>query len=123
MPYGLKSLPQQCLPALESYSKLILWFFGNDANSWDTSRNFAKKLNEKRCLFIRPTENQQRPYQAFCLKQDFKQILGNAQTIWHKAITSFSALREDVLLELQNIEKVFLMFKLFILKFLLINIL
>lgn len=53
LPYGLKSLPQQCLPALENYSKLILWFFGNDANNWDMSRNFAKKLSEKRCLFIR----------------------------------------------------------------------
>lgn len=57
-------------------------------------------------FFLRPTENQQRPYQAISTKQDLKQILSNAQTIWHKAITSFSALREDVLLELQNIEKV-----------------
>lgn len=57
-------------------------------------------------FIFRPTENQQRPYQAISTKQDLKQILSNAQTIWHKAITSFSALREDVLLELQNIEKV-----------------
>lgn len=52
LPNGLLQLPQYVLPALEKFSKLILWF-GNDFLAWDTARNFAKKLGEKRCLFIR----------------------------------------------------------------------
>lgn len=52
LPNGLLQLPQYVLPALERFSKLILWF-GNDFVAWDTARNFAKKLGEKRCLFIR----------------------------------------------------------------------
>jgi twinkle protein len=47
LPYGLKSLPQECLPALERFDELILWFNYNTAG-WDIARNFAKKLDEKR---------------------------------------------------------------------------
>jgi twinkle protein len=52
LPYGMKSLPQECLPALDKYQKLILWF-NYDTAGWDTARNFAKKLDEKRCMFVR----------------------------------------------------------------------
>lgn len=52
LPNGFSQLPQHILPTLEKYSKLILWF-GNDCGSWDAARNFAKKLGEERCLFIR----------------------------------------------------------------------
>lgn len=52
LPNGLVQLPQHILPSLERFSKLILWF-GNDVASWDTARNFAKKLGEQRCLFVR----------------------------------------------------------------------
>lgn len=52
LPYGLSQLPQYVLAALERFHKLILWF-GNDIIAWDTAKNFAKKLGEKRCLFIR----------------------------------------------------------------------
>ncbi|KAF5307832.1 hypothetical protein FQR65_LT18332 [Abscondita terminalis] len=52
LPNGLINLPQYILPSLERFNKLILWF-GNDLCSWDSARNFAKKLNEKRCLFVR----------------------------------------------------------------------
>lgn len=49
---GLTHLPQHVLPSLERFKKLILWF-GNDSMSWESARLFAKKLGEKRCLFIR----------------------------------------------------------------------
>lgn len=52
LPNGVLNLPQYILPSLERFSKLILWF-GDDLNSWDSARNFAKKLGEKRCLFVR----------------------------------------------------------------------
>lgn len=52
LPNGLLQLPQYVLPALERFSKLILWF-GNDFIAWNTAKSFAKKLGEKRCLFIR----------------------------------------------------------------------
>lgn len=52
LPSGLLHLPQYVLPTFERFNKLVLWF-GNDFQSWDAARNFAKKLGEKRCYFIR----------------------------------------------------------------------
>ncbi|XP_076386203.1 mitochondrial DNA helicase isoform X1 [Megachile rotundata] len=105
LPYNLKNLPQQLLPFMESFKKLILWF-GNDETSWHTARHFAKKLNEKRCYFIRPIDSQPRPKLAVEIGYDFKSILQNAQPVWHKSIITFQEIREDVLSDLQNIEKV-----------------
>lgn len=105
LPYNLQNLPQQLLPSLESFKKLILWF-GNDEPSWNTAKHFAKKLNEKRCYFVRPIDTQPRPKLAADKGYDLKSILANAQQIWHKSITTFDDLRQDVLCDLQNIDKV-----------------
>lgn len=105
LPYGLKSLPQECLPALDRYDELILWFNYNTAG-WDIARTFAKKLDEKRCNFVRPTSLQPTPYKALVNGIDIKGILNKSQPILHKAITTFSSLRQDVLSDLQNIDKV-----------------
>lgn len=45
-------LPQEILPLLEQYKKLVLWF-GADAVSLGSVRAFSKKLGEERCYFIR----------------------------------------------------------------------
>lgn len=103
LPNGVRNLPVAVLPTLEKYNKLILWL-GNNTQSWDTAKNFAKKLGDRRCLFIRPAEKY--PLPNMCKKEDIKPILATAQSIWHKSITTFSSLREDVLMELQDIDKV-----------------
>lgn len=105
LPYGLKSLPPECLPALDRYDELTLWFNYNTAG-WDIAMNFAKKLNEKRCNFVRPTSSQPTPYKALINSIDIKGIFSKSQPILHKAITTFSSLRQDVLSDLQNIDKV-----------------
>lgn len=105
LPYGLKFLPQECLPMLDQYTELTLWFNYNTAG-WDVARNFAKKLDEKRCNFVRPTTNHPAPYKAFINSLDIKGIFSKSQPILHKAITTFSSLRQDVLSDLQNIDKV-----------------
>lgn len=105
LPHGLKSLPQECLPSLECYQELILWF-NYDTAGWDVARNFAKKLDEKRCMFVRPTTAHPTPYKALVNNQDIKGIFNASQPILHKAITTFSSLRQDVLSDLQNIDKV-----------------
>lgn len=105
LPYGLQNIPQQILPSLETYKKFILWF-GNDEPGWDTARHFAKKLDEKRCHFVRPTDNQPQPKIASNLGYNLKEIIQNAQPIWHKSITTFHSLRQDVLSDLQNIDRV-----------------
>lgn len=105
MPHGFKSLPQECLPVLEPYTKLVLWFDYNSVG-WDMAKNFAKKLDEKRCHFVRPTENSPTPYIALQKSISIKSILTSAQPIIHKAITTFRSLRQDVLSDLQNIDKV-----------------
>ncbi|XP_032689722.1 twinkle protein, mitochondrial isoform X2 [Odontomachus brunneus] len=105
LPYNLQNLPQQLLPSLEDFKKLILWF-GNDEPSWYTARQFAKKLNEKRCSFVRPIGTQPRPKVATDKGYNLKDILTNAFPIWHKSITTFDDLRQDILCDLQNIDKV-----------------
>lgn len=105
LPHGLKQLPQQCLPVLESYQKLTLWF-DHDTVGWDLAQNFAKKLDGKRCLFVRPTEMHPTPYKALLESIDIKSILSKAQPILHKSITTFHTLRQDVLSDLQNADKV-----------------
>ncbi|XP_024946608.1 twinkle protein, mitochondrial isoform X2 [Cephus cinctus] len=105
LPYGLQTIPQEILPSLETYKKLILWF-GNDEPSWDTARQFAKKLDERRCHFVRPIIQQPSPKIAATMNYDLKAILQKATPIWHKSITTFESLRQDVLSDLQNIDKV-----------------
>jgi twinkle protein len=103
LPNGVNNLSQYVLPTLERFKKLVLWF-GNDIKSWDSARHFAKKLGEKRCNFIRPNEKQLLPH--LVENEDFKSIINSAQPVWHKSITSFASLRQDVFSDLQNIDKV-----------------
>lgn len=105
LPYNLRSLPQQLLPYMEKFDHLILWF-GNDETSWHTAKHFAKKLNDKRCYFVRPTDLQPRPKLAAEMNYNFKSILENAQPLWHKSIITFQDIREEVLSDLQNNDKV-----------------
>uniref|UniRef100_A0A182JX93 DNA 5'-3' helicase n=1 Tax=Anopheles christyi TaxID=43041 RepID=A0A182JX93_9DIPT len=106
LPHGLKTLPQQCLPGLERFQRLTLWF-NYDTAGWDTARNYAKKLDERRCLFVRPTDQHPTPYRALLEGAlEPKAILTKAQPILHQSITTFRSLRQDVLSDLQNIDKV-----------------
>lgn len=105
LPYGLKHLPQECLPLLDQFSELTLWFNFNIAG-WDVAKNFAKKLDEKRCKFVRPTSKNLTPYKALENHTDIKGIYSKSLPILHKAITTFHSLRQDVLSDLQNIDKV-----------------
>lgn len=105
MPYGLKSLPQELLPGLESFKEIVLWF-NYDPSSWDVSKAFASKLDEKRCLLIRPTDSEPSAYEAQRKRINIRSILQKATPVRHKSITTFHNLRNDILSELQNIEKV-----------------
>lgn len=55
---------------------------------------------------MRPTDSHPTPFKALNLDLDLKAIFNKAQPIFHKAITTFSSLRQDVLSDLQNIDKV-----------------
>uniref|UniRef100_A0A1A9W027 DNA 5'-3' helicase n=1 Tax=Glossina brevipalpis TaxID=37001 RepID=A0A1A9W027_9MUSC len=105
LPFGLKSLPQECLPGLENFKELILWF-KYDSPSWDIAKMFASKMGEKRCLLIRPTDSEPSPFEAQRKRLNLRHILQRATPVRHPSITTFSGLRNDVLSELQNIEKV-----------------
>lgn len=107
LPHGFHALPQECLPLMEKYQKLILWFDYNCSSAgWDVARNFAKKLDERRCFLIRPTDNQASAFDAKKHQLDLKGIIAKSLPLLHKSITTFGSLREDVLSDLQNIDKV-----------------
>ncbi|XP_035662757.1 twinkle protein, mitochondrial-like [Branchiostoma floridae] len=105
LPKGTASLPQEILPFLEKYRKVILWF-GNDMRSWEASKQFSRKLNTKRCFFIRPKEEHPRPLDFLLLGSSMGQVVSEAQPVNHKSIVSFSELREDVHRELSQAEQV-----------------
>jgi len=92
---------------LENYDKLILWF-GNDQIAWNSARTFAKKLIENRCYFIRPTNDQPAPYLAYKNGLNIEQIIKTADKMVHPSIIQFSTIRNEVLAELQNYDKVLL---------------
>ncbi|XP_037711336.1 twinkle protein, mitochondrial [Drosophila subpulchrella] len=106
LPYGLKTLPQECLPGLERFKELIFWLHYDATHSWDAARAFALKMDERRCLLIRPTETEPAPHLALERRLNLRHILAKATPVRHKAITTFGAMRNDILSELQNIEKV-----------------
>lgn len=98
-------MPQELLPSLEHFNSLILWF-GNNQIAWNSARTFAKKLIEKRCHFIRPTDDQPAPYLAYKLGLNIEQIIKTADQMVHPSIIQFSTIRNEVLAELQNHDKV-----------------
>lgn len=100
IPHGLSNLPQNTLPYLEKFNKIILWLGG--ASALDVTNNFAKKLNEKRCMVVKPISHQTSALAALTNNEDINQILIAAKSAWHESIISFQALREEVLAELQN---------------------
>jgi twinkle protein len=101
----VRKLPQELLPSLEYFNKLILWF-GNDQIAWNSARTFAKKLIENRCYFIRPTDDQPSPYLAYNLGLNIDKILKTADKMVHPSIIQFSTIRNEVYAELQNHDKV-----------------
>ncbi|XP_022089225.1 twinkle protein, mitochondrial-like isoform X2 [Acanthaster planci] len=105
LPNGSASLQQELLPLLEQFHKITLWF-GNDMRSWEAAKQFARKLNTKRCYFIRPLDCH--PPALVALQQGLSlgSILKQANPVSHKSIVSFRSLREEVLGELSHSEQV-----------------
>uniref|UniRef100_A0A1B6ML71 DNA 5'-3' helicase n=1 Tax=Graphocephala atropunctata TaxID=36148 RepID=A0A1B6ML71_9HEMI len=104
LPHGISCLPQEVLPLLEDYTKIVLWF-DNEEGHWESARQFARKLNEQRCYFVRPTQDHPAPYKAQLEGKSLISILDSSTPIVHKSITNFTNLREDILSHLQNTEK------------------
>ncbi|XP_077302693.1 mitochondrial DNA helicase [Arctopsyche grandis] len=103
LPYGVGNLPQQVLPALEKWPKLTLWI---GVDTIEHVRNLTRKLGEARCLIVRATDVQPSAREALRQQMDLKSIISSAHPLWHKSIITFKNLREDVLSDLQNIDKV-----------------
>lgn len=123
----LRTLPQEILPLLEQYNKLVLWF-GNNPNGLVATRQFSKKLHAERCYMIkfvllyllyknsricfvrkfhyRTTD--ERPYEFKKTNQDanFTATLKTAEPILHDSITTFSKLRPEVWAEITNTDSV-----------------
>ncbi|XP_076452578.1 twinkle mtDNA helicase-like [Babylonia areolata] len=105
LPSGISALPQELLPNLERFSKLILWF-GDDVRAWEAAKLFAKKLNDKRCCIIRPSVEDPSPFEALRRGVKVRSVLGKARPVKHKSIVSFAQLREEIFSELTHSEQV-----------------
>ncbi|KAG8224684.1 hypothetical protein J437_LFUL003799 [Ladona fulva] len=106
LPNGSTTLPQDLLPAFEPFSKITLWFGRNPDGLWDDPHLHARKLGEDRCYFVRPTDSNPSPWEGMHQGSSLGKVLSEARCIAHPCITTFETLREDVLAEIQNVEKV-----------------
>ncbi|KAL8599976.1 hypothetical protein ACOMHN_038975 [Nucella lapillus] len=105
LPAGISALPQELLPLLERFSKLILWF-GDDVRSWEGAKLFAKKLNDKRCCIIRPSVEDPSPLEALRRGLKLSAVLNKARLVKHKSIVSFAELRQEIFSELTHTDQV-----------------
>lgn len=107
-PGGLATLSQFALPSFECFNKVTLWL-GEDLQALDAARMFARKLGEKRCLAVRSSSSgleERTNLPQVDPAQNFRAVLQAAQPLWHKSITNFASLRDQVLSDLLNIDKV-----------------
>ncbi|XP_064480611.1 twinkle mtDNA helicase-like [Ornithodoros turicata] len=91
---GTSSLPLEALPLFEQFRKITIWF-GNKVQDWESAKTFSRKLGEKRCFYIRPSEG----YPLSALQSghaSMVSILRTSQPVAHKAITTFHSLRARV---------------------------
>ncbi|KAK7088065.1 hypothetical protein V1264_022035 [Littorina saxatilis] len=105
LPSGFSSLPQELLPSLERFTKLVLWF-GDDVRAWEAAKLFAKKLNDKRCFIIRPSVEDPSPFKALRAGVKLNSVLSKAKPFVHKSIVSFAQLRQEIFSELAHVEQV-----------------
>ncbi|XP_046549115.1 twinkle mtDNA helicase-like [Haliotis rubra] len=108
LPRGIHIFPNsllQVLPSLERFKKILLWF-GDDIRAWEGAKQFANKLNNKRCYIIRPTAEDPSPFRALNQELRLKSILSKAKPLSHKSIVSFPQLRQEVFSELAHVEQV-----------------
>ncbi|KAK2711846.1 mitochondrial DNA helicase-like isoform X2 [Artemia franciscana] len=105
LPSGLDNLPIESLPYFEEFSKLVLWF-GGGVHEWEAARLFAKKLNEKKCFFVRPSVTSPGPTVAAIEGLDLVKILKTHVSMFHNAVTTFSSLKEEVYAEIVQINEV-----------------
>ncbi|XP_031435175.1 twinkle protein, mitochondrial-like isoform X1 [Clupea harengus] len=101
LPRGPSCLPPVLLPYLEQFSKVTLWL-GKDPASWEASRDLSRKLGPSRCWLVRPGEHQPSPRDALASRVSLSGILRNAVPAEPQAVVSFRQLRQDVLGEMKN---------------------
>ncbi|KAI0231150.1 Twinkle protein, mitochondrial [Lamellibrachia satsuma] len=105
LPKGDSVLPQQVLPMLEDFTKVTLWL-GGAVKTWETAKQFSKKLNDSRCHLIRPGADQPNALAAIQQGLDLTKIMRSARLVRHKSIISFRSLRQDVYSELAMAEQI-----------------
>ncbi|XP_063291189.1 twinkle mtDNA helicase [Pelobates fuscus] len=105
LPRGITCLPPILLPYLEQFKRITLWL-GDDLHSWEASKQFARKLNLKRCSLIRSGDKLPTPLQAFNEGLNLNKLLKTAFPANHKSIISFRQLREEVFGQLENVDQI-----------------
>ena len=105
LPCGFTTLPQFVLPLLEPFKKITLWL-GSELAPWQAAKQFSRKLGEKRCSLVRPCDLYHGPTDALLKGVNLKEVIESSYPAAHKAIVSFSHLKQDVFAELTQSEQV-----------------
>ncbi|CAM9640212.1 unnamed protein product, partial [Ectocarpus sp. 13 AM-2016] len=105
LPNGASSLPLEVLPFLERFNKIFLWMDHDGAGQAGVDK-FVLKLGTRRCLVVRPLEDDPNPpkdaNEALLAGRNLQEFLDGASSTKHDDIQTFQDLRQDVIHELQN---------------------
>ncbi|XP_060557003.1 twinkle mtDNA helicase-like [Ruditapes philippinarum] len=102
---NVSQLPQETLPFLEEFSKVILWL-GTDSMAWDNTKVFSKKLGDKRCHVFKPTELKSMPHEVIQNGDSIHTILGKSKLMSHQSILTFANVRQEVYAEFADFNQV-----------------
>lgn len=99
LPNAQYTLPIEVLPLLERFKVIKLWLPQNSGANQERSETFARKLGIHRTYIVKCTLTAN---DSLLKKLNLQYILNSSSRIKHKAIETFSDLRDKVLYEIRN---------------------
>ncbi|XP_065317715.1 twinkle mtDNA helicase-like isoform X2 [Gordionus sp. m RMFG-2023] len=109
LPNAEKHLPQEILPMLEQFDKIVFWFNSklDIRKCWDSTKSFGAKLDNRRCSLIYQKENViTEPGHILEKGLSIKDIMKKSSyPLSSQTITNFHYMREEILSQIKNYEK------------------
>lgn len=102
LPNGASSLPIALLPPLEKFKKIHLWM-DDDAAGHAGAKQFSRKLGIARCKSVNGMGCKD-ANDALREKKDMREMINKSRAVPHEGLLRFEDIREDVRLELANVE-------------------
>ena len=100
LPYGVSTLPPDCLPFFEQFNDIIFWF-GDEYRAKENLQRFATKLSLSRCSQVTANNGASLVFNEIG-KEEVERCIGQRRPLSHDDIVSFKELRNELLNVLIN---------------------